>query len=695
MSVGVAATIKEKLDIVDLIGETVQLRKAGTTFKGLCPFHGEKTPSFTVTPARETWKCFGCGRGGDIFNFVMERDGVDFPTALRSLAGRAGVEMSERTTREDAQRRRFREALEAAISFYHQVLTSHPVGADARDYLHGRGFTDDTISTFQLGWAPDAWDALTSALTRRRSLAQADLESAGLVSRRRGGSGVYDRFRGRVIFPIRDASGGATGLAGRILGPQTSDSGPKYLNSPQTALFDKGRTLYLIDRAKADIRKAGRAVLVEGNTDALMAHQAGFRNVVCSMGTALTAGQVELLTRYAPRIALAYDVDAAGQSAATFGATELTALVGEIERSPYRGRLTDVDVVRLPDGRDPDEVIRDDPDAWRAATAEPQPIMEFLIDRAAARHDQRTVSGRERLVAAVLPTLRTISDPVRRDGYVQLLARRSGVEERTLLEALRRPESPSRAGGARDGGHAGARINLEAIMAQPDALDPRAVERAIEPAEATLLRLLLVHPGRYAATAARLAEDPLAGRLAEDPLAGRLAEGPFVTTPARELWRALGAALAAAPDAALSTAPTAAPTAAPRTAPQADAGRGFDRAAFIAGLEPTLATVAQTLLARTDPLPAGEAETDQAIDQSLLTLERARLSERIEFTRARLAEAEASHDGSELDILQHEVLELQRRRLELDRAVDDSSLLARRRIHPKPSAKEVEVAHGD
>jgi len=232
-------------------------------------------------------------------------------------------------------------------------------------------------------------------------------------------------------------------------------------------------------------------------------------------------------------------------------------------------------------------------------------------------------------------------------------------------------------------------------MAQPDALDPRAVERAIEPAEATLLRLLLVHPGRYAATAARLAEDPLAGRLAEDPLAGRLAEGPFVTTPARELWRALGAALAAAPDAALSTAPTAAPTAAPRTAPQADAGRGFDRAAFIAGLEPTLATVAQTLLARTDPLPAGEAETDQAIDQSLLTLERARLSERIEFTRARLAEAEASHDGSELDILQHEVLELQRRRLELDRAVDDSSLLARRRIHPKPSAKEVEVAHGD
>jgi DNA primase len=391
---------------------------------------------------------------------------------------------------------------------------------------------------------------------------------------------------------------------------------------------------------------------VEGNTDALMAHQAGFDNVVCSMGTALTAGQVELLTRYAPRIALAYDVDAAGQSAATFGATELTALVAEIERSPYRGRLTDVDVVRLPDGRDPDEVIRDDPDVWRALTEQPQPIMEFLIDRAASRHDQRTVPGRERLVAAVLPTLRSIADPVRRDGYVQLLARRSGVEERTLLEALRRPEAASRSG-ARAEAHAGARINLEAIMAQPDALDPRAVERALEPAEAALLRLLLMFPGNYAATAARMTDDV------------------FVTTPARELRTALAAELADAED------------------------RAFDRSALVNSLEPTLAGVARTLLARTDPLPQGPAAVQQAIDQSLLTLERSRLYERIEYTRARLAEAEAARDEAELEHLQQEVLELQQRRLALDRAVADTSLLARRRIHPNPSPKHVEVTHGD
>jgi DNA primase len=584
----------------------------------------------------------------------LERDGVDFPPALRSRGGRAGVELSERTTREDAQRKRIRDALDGAIAFYHTVLISHPSGKAALDYLHDRGFTDETIETFRLGWAPDAWDAMNTAVRRKRQVSEADLEAAGLVSRRRSGRGYYDRFRARVIFPIRDASGGATGMTGRILSAQGPDTGPKYLNTPQTLLFDKGRTLFLIDKAKSAIRKSGVAVLVEGNTDALMAHQSGFENVVCSMGTALTAGQVELLTRYAPRIALAYDVDAAGQGAAAFGATELTALVGEIERSPYRGRLTDVDVVRLPDDRDPDEIIRDDPDAWRAAVEEPQPIMEFLIDRAAGRHDPSTVSGREKLVAEVLPTLRTISDPVRRDGYLQLLARRSGAEERTLLEALRRREEPI-PGGSRDRVHVGARINLEAVMAQPDALDPRAVERAVDPAEAALLRLLLRYPSRYHATAAKIEGDP------------------FETTPARELWKALTLQL---------------------TQRGTD---GFELKFFIEGLEPTTRAVAQTLMAQTTPLPQDEAAIEQAIDQSLLTLEKARLAERIEYTRARLAEAEAADDEPELHRLQQEVLDLQRRRLELDRAVDDTSLLARRRIHPKQAdqADQMEVAHGN
>jgi DNA primase len=618
----------------------VVLKKAGTTFKGLCPFHGEKSPSFVVTPARETWHCFGCGLGGDIFSFVMQRDSVDFPTALRSLAGRAGVEISERTSREDAQRKRLREALDAAISFYHSVLTTHPQGQPALDYLRGRGFTDATISTFQLGWAPDSFSALTHALMAKRQMSEADLEGAGLVSRSQRGRGVYDRFRARVMFPIRDHNGGATGFTGRVLGTLQDaagrDQGPKYLNTPATALFDKSRTLYLIDHAKTAIKKQQRVVLVEGNTDALMAHQQGFGNVVCSMGTALTAGQVELLTRYAPRIALAYDVDAAGQGAATFGATELTALVGEIERSEHKGRLTDVDVVRLPEGKDPDEVIRDDPDTWRDRTEHPQPIMEFLIDQAAERTDIRSVPGRQRMVDSVLPTLRIITDPVRRDGYLQLLSRRSGVDERVLLEALRKPETTS---GRLNGAHAGAKISLEAVMASPGALDPKAVERALEPVESSLLRLLLTHPGLIAGVTGRLTPEMLS------------------TTPARELLRAL-----------------------------LGADAPFDRAAFLAGLEPTTETVARTLYSLTDPLPSSEEALRQSLDQGLLTLERARLHEMLAFKQAELSEAEAAGDTVVRDRLRQDVLALQRQRLTLDRQSRDTSLLSQRRhIPPTPT----------
>ncbi len=650
---GIAATVKDKVDLVEIIGESVQLKKAGASFKGLCPFHGEKTPSFIVTPARETWHCFGCGKGGDVFSFVMERDGVAFPEALRRLAARAGVELDERTTREDARRKRLREVLEAAIAYYHAALTASKVGQEALDYLRGRGFTDATVATYQLGYAPDAWDALTRALVTKRGATEEELEATGLAvrseRRRAGGPGVYDRFRGRVMFPIRDASGGASGLGGRILsqaGPDASgrERGPKYLNSPATLLFDKSRTLYLIERAKGPARKSGQVVIVEGYTDALMAHQAGFENVVGGLGTALTAGQVELATRYAPAIALAYDVDPAGQGAGTFGATELSALIAEIERSPHRGRLTDVGVVRLPEGKDPDEVIREDAAAWRAATEQPQPIMEYLIDHYAVRYDPRTLQGRERLVAAVLPTLRAVTDPVRRDGYLQLLGRRSGVDERVLREALRAPRAvvPGTAPGAisRSGADAGQRINLDAVLASPDALDPQAVARTLDPVELTLLRLLLVHPEL------------------QPSLRERLAPGDLVTTPARELWRAILADRAA------------------------DPADEFRRDRFLEGLDPTLATLARTLYARTDPDPDTEAALEQAFDQCLLRLEKRRLSDVFDFRRAELAEAEAEGDAPARERLRAEIRHLNDERADLDRRLDETTLLARHRAHP-------------
>src|SRR6476661_4045491 len=251
LAVGVAAEVKNKLSVVEVVGETVSLKKAGTTYKGLCPFHGEKTPSFVVTPQRETWHCFGCGLGGDIFSFVMQRDSVTFPEALRTLAQRAGVEIDERTRHEDAHRARLRGVLDSAIAFYHAVLTSSNAGKPALDYLHARGFTDATIEAYQLGWAPGGWDQLTRTLGAKRDVRPDELVEVG--------------------------------LGGRLL----EGDGPKYLNSPATPLFDKSRTLYLIDKAKGPIRKSGQAVIVEGYTDALMAHQAGFDNVVASLGTAL------------------------------------------------------------------------------------------------------------------------------------------------------------------------------------------------------------------------------------------------------------------------------------------------------------------------------------------------------------------------------------------------------------------------
>ncbi|MGH2511981.1 MAG: DNA primase, partial [Candidatus Limnocylindrales bacterium] len=359
MAVGIAAEVKNRLAVVDVIGETVQLRKSGASYKGLCPFHGEKTPSFYVTPNRESWKCFGCGLGGDVFSFVMQRDSVTFPEALKTLAARAGVELDERSSREDARRARLREVLDGAIAWYHSVLTGHPAGGPALEYLHGRGFSDDTISTFQLGWAPAGWESMSRQLIARRGVQPAELAEVGLTQARGSGRGGYDRFRERIIFPIRDANGHAVGLGGRYLGaPEAGrDQGPKYLNSPATPLFDKSRTLYLVDRAKSAIRKSGQAVIVEGYTDALMAHQAGFTNVVASLGTALTPGQVAVLTRYAKKVALAYDVDPAGQSAGSFGVTELNNLISEVQQDGGVG-LTDVGVVRLPEGKDPDEVIR-------------------------------------------------------------------------------------------------------------------------------------------------------------------------------------------------------------------------------------------------------------------------------------------------------------------------------------------------
>ena len=425
-SSGIVAEIKSKLPVAEIVGETVALKRAGTIMKGLCPFHAEKTPSFIVTPDRETWHCFGCGEHGDIFTFLMRRDGLDFREALGRLAERAGVELSERTASEDRRKRRLREALEAAITFYRQVLADAHQAERARAYLAERGFNEETLERFGIGYALNNWEALTKRL-RAKGFSDQELTDAGLASPSTRG-GVYDRFRGRIIIPIRDVSGRAIGLGGRIM---PDAEGPKYLNSPATALFDKSRTLYAIDLAKAAIRREKLAVIVEGYTDAMAAHQAGFENVVASLGTALTAGQVELANRYADAVALAYDVDVAGEAATQRN------LVEELQ-----GVVSKVRVIRIPAGKDPDEFIKTDPDGWRQAVADAEELLPYFMARAASEVDMRQPQGRSAYTKRMLDLLRRIPDRVEQDSYVPRLAQLAGIDERVLRDELARAPRP-------------------------------------------------------------------------------------------------------------------------------------------------------------------------------------------------------------------------------------------------------------
>ncbi len=435
--------IKSRLDLVELISETVKLRKSGRTLTGLCPFHPHKnnTPSFAVWPESGNWRCFGqCNEGGDGFKFIMKRDGVDFAEALRVLAQRTGVTLTPRTAEQqerDDNLDHLRRLLDDAAVYYNHLLKNAPGAAAARAHLAGRGLTDKAVEMFQLGYALDAWDAALKYFSGK-GYAQQDLLDAGLIVVKEEDDKVFDRFRDRLMIPVRDERGRMTGFQARALKPEAL---PKFMNSPQTALFDKGRTLFGLDLARKPIREAQAAIVVEGNLDVIAAHQAGFANVVSSQGTALTEHQMRLLKKHAPRIILALDADEAGDAATLRGlnvAREALDRESEIGFDPRglvktEGRLgTDIRVMTLPPGLDPDDVINDNPDQWRQIVADAEPVVAYVIRVLTTGRDLEDPKVKTEIAATVLPLIEDVAQPIERDTYRQKLARVLRVDERSL-----------------------------------------------------------------------------------------------------------------------------------------------------------------------------------------------------------------------------------------------------------------------
>ncbi|MGE5223547.1 MAG: DNA primase [Omnitrophica WOR_2 bacterium] len=449
--------VKARIDIMDLVSETVQLRRSGKNYTGFCPFHANtRTPAFVVFPESGTWRCFGqCNEGGDIFGYVMKKEGWDFSEALRYLAEKAGVQLKPPTPQDQEaaeEHDRLRDILESAVTYYRHQLLSTPAGKVALEYLHERGLKDEIIEAFGLGYAPNSWDE-AGKFFLSKGFSEKDLLDAGLVTEREPGaelhpSGVYDRFRHRILFPIRDERGRMAGFGARILDPNDV---PKFLNSPQTVLFDKGRLLYGLDRARKPIRSDDQAIIVEGYLDVIALHQAGFNNSVSPMGTALTEHQLYLLKRFTRRIILALDPDAAGDKA-TLRGLQIARQAMDREQDPvfdargllgYEARLqADIRVTTLPPGMDPDDVVNRNPDEWKQIIEKASPIVVHVMETLAAGRDLEDPKVKTEIAAQVLPLIEDVPSPIERDTYRQRLARLIRVDERSLLGEA--PPRPSR-----------------------------------------------------------------------------------------------------------------------------------------------------------------------------------------------------------------------------------------------------------
>lgn len=497
--VSVIDEVKDRLDVVEVVSSYLQLNKAGRNYKALCPFHSEKTPSFVVFPESQHWYCFGaCNEGGDVFSFVMKMEGWDFRTALEELARRAGVVLQPQTPAQEQaseEADRLRALLATAARYYHHVLLHASEAEGARRYVESRGLSQETVADFVLGYSLPGWDRTRDYLTEKGYSVE-DLLAAGLVVERESG-GTYDRFRERLMIPIRDRRGRVCGFGARTLDPQGV---PKYLNSPRTDLFDKSRTLFGLHMARRAIRREDRVVVVEGYMDVMQARQAGYENVVAQMGTALTEAQLKQLRRYSKRIVLALDPDTAGVQATLHG-VEVAQEALDKEWEPvfdprgllsHEGRLgAEMRVLQLPNGQDPDDVIRADADHWSRLVEEALPVVDFYLQLLVSGADLEDTKVKAHIVDELLPVLRAVANPIEREDYAQKIARTLRVDERAVLARLRSK------GRSRAGGYPGSRKGRQpGVHEQDDDVVPTAGgRRQDELLEGYCLSMLIRRPG--------------------------------------------------------------------------------------------------------------------------------------------------------------------------------------------------------
>ncbi|MEI6528917.1 MAG: DNA primase [Candidatus Falkowbacteria bacterium] len=418
---GQSEEIKSKLDIVEVIREYTPVKAVGANFQALCPFHNEKSPSFVISPDKQIWHCFGCGRGGDVFAFVMEKESLGFMETLRLLAPKAGVVLKYENPENYSARNRILDVLELAGKYYAHLL-NNPTGIKAKEYLSARDLKEETIQEWHLGYSPDTWSNLYDFLKARpltgKKYTDEEILAAGLVIKKEGGRGYYDRFRDRIMFPIWDVNNNLIAFTARINpAKEKTEKLGKYINSPQTGVYDKSRVLFALNKAKNAIRKEDLAIVVEGQMDAISCHQHGFNNVVASSGTALTTEQVALIKRFTTNVALAFDMDSAGQMAADRGIREVLA------------QDLNLKIITLPNGKDPDDCLRNNPDDFRRAIENAKPMLEYYFEKISADLDLEKLDNKTKVRDLMFIMIDLVSNQTEQGYWLKTISEELGFSE--------------------------------------------------------------------------------------------------------------------------------------------------------------------------------------------------------------------------------------------------------------------------